>query len=117
MGITASKIDTTDNYDSIKEEKITVNFIQVAKIQESNVSLEQLNMLLGLNIPKYSILDGASYPYLFCVSTVLDINKILKEYGYEIGFSIKQKVFKNEFNFYHRATFSYSNNNYKLEHM
>ncbi len=118
MGIIASKIDTTDNYNLIKEEKITVNFIQIRKNQECNVSLEQLNMLLGLNVPKYSVLDGISYPYLFCVSSVVDISKILKEYGYDIGFSTKQQVLKNEFNAYHRAVCSYSyKEHYKLEHI
>jgi len=118
MGIIASKIDTIDNYDLIKEEKIYVNFIQIAKNEECNTSLEQLNMLLGLNIPKYSVLDGTSYPYLFCVCSVVDINKILKEYGYKIGFLTKQKVLKNEFNSYHIATCSYSGNElYKLKHV
>jgi hypothetical protein len=116
MGIITSKIDTTDNFDLIKEEIIIVNFIQIRKNQECNVSLEQLNMLLGLNVPKYSVLEGTCYPYLFCVNSIVDINKILKEYGYEIGYLTKQKVFKNKFNSDHRATCSYSgNDHYKLE--
>lgn len=118
MGIRISKIDITDNYNLIKEEKIYVNFIQIAKNENCNVSLEQLNVLLGLNIPKYSTLDGTSYPYLFCVSSVVDISKILKEYGYEIGFSSKLKVFKNEFNAQHRATCSFRYKDwYGLEHI
>lgn len=119
MGTSTSKINTTDYNNLVKEEKITVNFICIGKKQESNISLEQLNILLGLNIPKYSILEGtSSYPYLFCVSSDVDINKILKEYGYEIGYLTKQKVFKNEFNSYHRASCSYYGNElYKLEYI
>ena len=118
MGITTSKTNTTDNYNLVKEEKITVNFIQIVKKHNTNVSPEQLNMLLGLNVPKYSVLEGTEYPYLFCVSTHVDINNILREYGYDIGYCTKQKVFKNEFNAYHKAICSYSGNDYyKLVHI
>jgi hypothetical protein len=111
-GIISSKINTTDNYNIIEEDKITVNFIQIAKKQGCNITPDQLNMLLGLGVPKYSILEGSEYPYLFCVSIIVDINAILQDYGYEIGFSTKQKVFKNEFNAYHIAVCSYSGNDY-----
>lgn len=118
MGTITSKNDTMDNYNLIKEEKIYVNFIQIAKNEKCNVSLEQLNILLGLNIPKYSILEETSYPYLFCVCSVVDISKILEEYGYEIGFSTKLQVLKNEFNANYRATCSFTYKDwYGLEHI
>jgi hypothetical protein len=118
MGIISSKTNISDNYNLVEEDKITVNFIQIAKKQGCNITPDQLNMLLGLDVPKYSILEGTSYPYLFCVSTIVDINTILRDYGYEIGFSTKQKIFKNEFNAYHRAVCSYSGNDcYKLVHV
>jgi hypothetical protein len=118
MGIITSKKSTTDSYNLIEEDKITVNFIQVSKKSNCNVTPDQLNMLLGLNVPKYSILEGTSFPYLFCVTTIVDINSIFRDYGYEVGFSTKQKVFKNEFNAYHIATCSYNGNDYyKLEHI
>jgi len=39
MGISNSKINVTDSYNLIEEDKITVNFIQVAKKQGCNVSI------------------------------------------------------------------------------
>jgi hypothetical protein len=77
---------------------ITVKFIQISKKTDCKVTPDQLNMVLGLNIPKYSILEGSIFPYLFCVNTIIDINNILKEYGYEIGYSQKQKILKYQFN-------------------
>lgn len=118
MGVSFGKTNVTDNYNLIQDDKITVNFIQLAKTQECNVTPEQLNMLLGLNVPKYSILEGTEYPYLFCVSTIVDINNIVKDYGYEIGFSTKQKVLKSEFNAYYKAVCCYSGYEcYKLVHV
>lgn len=118
MGIINSKTKPTDDYNLFEEDKITVNFIQVARKPNSNVTPDQLNMLLGLNVPKYSILDRTSFPYLFCVSPHVDINSILRDYGYDIGFSTKQQVFKNEFTAYHRAVCSYIGNDYyRLEHI
>lgn len=80
---------------------ILVNFIHLKMSQTFNVSSEQLN------IPKYSLIEGIEYPYLFCVGYQIDIDEIIKSYGYEIGFRSKQKVYKNEFNSYHKTVFSY----------
>lgn len=118
MGINISKQQLSDNYNLYEDNEITVNFIQIRMGKKCKVTLEQLNMLLGLNIPKYSILNNTDYPYLFCVGYVVDINKIMTEYGYDVGFSTKQKVFKNEFNAYHKAICSYNvNEYYKLVHV
>lgn len=120
MGITASKINATDDNNLVEEEKITVNFVEVKKKQGSNVTPEQLNLLLGLDVPKYSILEGNIFPYLFCVSLYVDIESILRDYGYEIGNSTKQKVFRNEFNSNHRIACSRNGIDFKiftLEHI
>jgi hypothetical protein len=82
---------------------ITVKFIHVSKNKHCKITPEQLNMLLGLNIPKYSILEGTKFPYLFCVNTIININSILNEYGYEVGHSGTQKIFKSQFNKHHVA--------------
>ena len=84
-------------------ETITVKFIHVSKSKDCKITPEQLNMLLGLNIPKYSILEGTKFPYLFCVNTIININRILNEYGYELGHSGTQKILKNKFNKNHVA--------------
>ena len=118
MGIVSGKTGVIDNNNLITEDKITVNFIQIYKKPNCNITPEQLNMLLGLNVPKYSVIEGTDYPYLFCVTSITDINTIVRNYGYEIGFSTKQKVFKNEFNSYHKAICNYSGNDYyKLVHI
>ena len=118
MGIISSKTDITDCYNLIEEDKINVNFIQLQKKPNCTITLEQLNVLLGLNMPKYSILENTNYPYLFCVDSIFNINEIVAEYGYEIGFSTKQKVLKNDFNSYNRAICTYSNYEYyKLVHV
>jgi hypothetical protein len=116
MGNSSSKTQMNDICDSIEENKITVNFIQLQKMTNCNVIPEQLNILLGLNIPKYSVLDGTNFPYLFCVGTMLDINDIIRNYGYEIGFTTKQKVLKNEYNAKYQAICSYRGYDfYRLE--
>ena len=107
MGVTLSKLKITDCYNIVETDKITVNFIQLKKKNYCNVSPEQLNMLLGLSVPKFSILEKSNYPYLFCVDSIVDIDKIATEYGYEIGFTTKIKVLKNNFNEYHKATCYY----------
>ncbi len=118
MGISESKPHHIDNYNLYEDNKITVNFIQIRKAKNCDITLEQLNILLGLNTPKYSILKNTNYPYLFCVGNLVDINKIIEEYGYEVGYSTKQKVFTNEYNSYHKAICSYDvKEYYKLVHV
>jgi hypothetical protein len=112
MGISSSKIDCKTNDVLEKNDLVNVNFIQLKKGIGCNVLPEQLNVLLGLNVPKFSELEGTEYPYLFCVSSVTDINKIIKEYRYVIGFETKQKVLRDEFNHNHRTACSYSGNEY-----
>ena len=120
MGLSASssKINIEDNNNFIKDDLVNVNFIQLKQLSNCVVTPDQLNLLLGLSVPKYSVLEGTEYPYLFCVSGLVDINTIVKEYKYQIGFSTIQKVFRNEFNSSHRATIAYNYNEpeyYKLE--
>jgi hypothetical protein len=62
-----------DNYNLYNEEQINVNFVQLAKLPGCNITPVQLNKLLGLNIPKYCVVEGVEYPYVFCVSTIVDI--------------------------------------------
>ena len=112
MGNSSSKTHMTDICNLIEEDKINVNFIQLQKKSNCNIMPEQLNILLGLNVPKYSIMDGTTFPYLFCVGTIIDIDNIIKNYGYEIGFITKQKVFRNEFNANYQAICSYSGYDY-----
>ena len=114
MGVYGSKIENSNNYNLLEDDKITVNFVQIKKNSNSiyNVSLEQLNVLLGLNIPKYSIINKFEYPYLFCINSSININNIFREYGYEVGLITKQKVYKNEFNAHYKAIYSYDGENY-----
>jgi hypothetical protein len=112
MGSLLSKINTDDNYKLYPDDIINVNFIQLQISSNSVVNPDQLNVLLGLNIPKYSLLEGTKYPYLFCIGFVENFEKIIKDYGYEIGFSTKQKVYRAEFNNSHRATCSYHGDQY-----
>jgi hypothetical protein len=118
MGIINSIISRNDNNNLIDKSTINVSFIHIAKNSNCNVTVDELNNLLGLYIPKYSILEGTNFPYLFCVNIFVDINNILKEYGYDIGFCKKQKVLKKQYNANHRAIMSYDNNEcYKLEYI
>ncbi len=107
MGLKNSKIDenVTIQWDIINDveilynldELMSVHFIQVTKKPGCNVTPEQLNTLLGSNIPKYSTLDGTIYPYLYCISDKDNLNKILDDNGYKLGFSKTQQIFKTDF--------------------
>ena len=112
----SSKINTEDNSTKINNDLINVNFIQLKQKPGCTVTPEQLNMLLGMNVPKYSILRETEYPYLFCVCDTIEIEEIVREYGYKIGVIIKQKVNKNEFNSNHITWCIYYSGNdiYKL---
>lgn len=112
MGIIGSK-QSNDNYNLYNESIIDVLFCQLNKTNEFSVSPEQLNALLGLNIPKYAIFEGTQFPYVFCVSSLTDINNISKEYGYEVGYITKQSIFKHEFSASHKV--SMFRGNYTLE--
>lgn len=101
MGAKTSKIDCTTNI--ITDEKIDVNFIHLKKKSDCNITPEQLKKLLGFNVPNYSFIENSLYPYLFCVSDLIDINKIAYENGYETGLPIKQKELKSKFNKYYKA--------------
>lgn len=117
MGVIQSTINEEEK-NNLNDELIDVNFVQIKKTVNNNISAEQLNMLLGLNVPRYSILVGTEYKYLYCVSSIVDINNIVRTYGYDVGFSKIQKVFKNEFNSYHRPIITYGENEYfKLVHI
>lgn len=106
---------------SMKEEEpiMKVKFIRIAKNENCNVTPDELHMLLGLNIPQYSIIHekDTDFPYLFCVNTFVDIDSILRDYGYEIGFSVIQNVRQNQFNDKHTANYypHYKIYNYTLE--
>lgn len=117
MGQSQTKTDNNSDYsNALKDDMITVNFIQLKKYPTSTISPEQLNMLLGLSIPRYSIVEGTEYPYLFCVGNQIGIEEIIKSYGYEIGYRTRQKVYKNEFNAFHKTCFAYGGTDYyKLE--
>ena len=113
MGINQStNTNSIDNYESFEEKFINICFVQLKQLSTSNVKPEQLNVLLGLNVPKYSILEGTEYKYLFCVSSTVNIYDIARSYGYEIGYSTKQKINKIKFNSYHQAICTYSVNDY-----
>ena len=114
MGLSSSKVNVSDRYNLIEDNKITVHFVQLRKINNTQITPEQLNILFGLNMPKYSILEGTSYPYLYCVSSLIDINTIANDYGYEVGFLTKQTIHKDQFNAYHKVTCLYSNANYYI---
>ncbi len=107
--ITPNTSNTPNFYNSIEENEIVVNFIQLQKKKNCNVTPDQLNMLLGLEIPKYSILENSNYPYVFCVGLLTNIGKIVREYGYEIGLSTKLMVLKKKFNYDHMAICFFSN--------
>ena len=118
LSVSSSKINIEDNNNFTVGDLINVNFIKLRQLPNCVVTPDQLNLLLGLTVPKYSVLEETEYPYLFCVSGLVDIHTIVKEYKYQIGFSTIQKVFRNEFNSSHRATIGYNYNElvyYKLE--
>lgn len=112
MGATTSKVEVSDKYNLIQDEKITVHFVQLRKINNTQITPEQLNILFGLNLPKYSILEGTFYPFLYCVSSLIDVTTIANDYGYEVGYLTKQTIHKDQFNAYHKATCLYSNADY-----
>lgn len=109
MGITFSGNDNINDLNKMSNELINVNFVQLRKNSKCNVTPEQFNLLLGLNVPKFSILPETLYPYLFCVSVLVDIEKICFEYGFDIGHKYLQKIYKNEYNCYHYAILDYNN--------
>jgi len=111
MGTSTSKIN--DNYNLYNEEMVDVYFCQLRQLPESTTTPQQLNALLGLNIPKYSAFEDTFYPYVFCISVLIDIHKIAQEYGYKIGFISKHKVLKSEFNANYEVAYSL-NSGYKL---
>jgi hypothetical protein len=118
MGNLESQETIDNDYKLYEDEKINVLFVQVKKNKNCNVELTQFNLLLGLNIPKYSILEGTHYPYLFCVSEKTDIYKIAKEYNYTVGFITKQTVLKSKFNSTHTAYWCCrGKHNYCLENL
>lgn len=116
MGISSSILNMNNSQDNYKlyydEEKINVLFVHLAQLPGCNASPEQLNMLLGLNLPKYAIFNGTEYPYVFCVSPLIDIEKISREYGYIVGYSSKIEVFRYEFNSNYRVKASFLQNKY-----
>jgi hypothetical protein len=103
MGNFLQKQNDLPNYDLMEDSEVTVNFIQIRPKSNSTVSIEQFNVLLGLDIPKYSILENSVYPYVLCISTSIDIKKICSEYNFEIGIKTIQKIHKNEYNSKHIA--------------
>lgn len=109
MGIKFSSNDNIDDFNKTSNEFINVNFVQLRKNSKCIVTPEQFNLLLGLNVPKFSILQETSYPYLFCVSGMIDIDRICFEYGFDIGHKYQQKIYKNEYNCYHYTMLDYNN--------
>ncbi len=108
MGISSSKIDCeTDDGVLADNDLVNVNFIQLKRGIGCNVTPEQLNILLGLNVPKYSYLGDDEFPYLFCVHITTDIQNIIREYRYVIGSNITYKVDKNKFNSQHKTSINY----------
>jgi hypothetical protein len=114
MGLNQSKSDNNNNddYNILNDNMVLVNFIQLKRLPGSVVEPEQLNMLLGLNIPRYSIVVNTEYPYLFCVGNINGLENIIAGYGYQIGFIQKQKIYKQEYNSNHITVFTYSANDY-----
>jgi hypothetical protein len=116
MGTKFSKsINDADNYTKMDENDclMEVKFIQLKTTEKCKVSPDQLNLLLGSKIPRYSIVDRTEYSYLYCVKDMSLASKIINENGYEIGFNAKQKIYKTEFNEGYKTGFD-SNFNYKL---
>lgn len=105
MGTRTSKIKISDVNQSYEDDKIEVNFVQLKKKQNCNVTPERLNILFGINIPKYSFNGDLFYPYLFCVSKFININKIIFECGYDGCIPFEKKVFKREFNDYYKTKY------------
>jgi hypothetical protein len=112
MGLNQSKSDNNDDFNILNDNMVLVNFIQLKRLPTSTVSPEQLNMLLGLNTPRYSIVENTEYPYLFCVGNINGLENIIAGYGYQIGFIQKQKIYKQEYNSNHITVFTYSGNDY-----
>jgi hypothetical protein len=105
MGNSNSK-SKHENYVLYDDDMINVLFIQVKPKDGCYTDLQQFNLLLGLNIPKYAIYEGTEYPYVFCVHETSDIHKIANEYHYEIGFSQKMKLSKSQFNSKHKIAWN-----------
>ena len=116
LSLSSSEINPEIQNNLTKDDLVFVNFVQLKQSEDCVVNPEQLNLLLGLNVPKYSKLEATTYPYLFCICSLVDIDKIDMEYKYEIGISALQRVSKKKFNSNHRAIISYKDyNDYELE--
>jgi hypothetical protein len=98
---------THEHYSLFDEPTINVLFVQVKPKSGCKISPEQFNLILGLNTPNYTTLEGTPYYYVFCVHDSTDINTIANEYGYEIGYIDKDKVLKSTFNSNHKIYWSY----------
>lgn len=107
MGVSSSKIDAETNDYMSDTNLINVNFIQLKKGIGSNVTPEQLNILLGLNVPKYSKLENDEFPYLFCLNVTTNIQNIIREYRYVIGTNVMCQVDRNKFNAQHKTCINY----------
>jgi len=111
MGSSGSKIQGTDDYKLYKEEMMDVYFVQLGQMLDCTTTPQQLHALLGLNIPHpYTLLNGTPYPYIYCISILQNINKIVDEYRYKIGLISKQSILKSEFNADYKVKFRIDEN-------
>lgn len=73
--------------------KLSVNFFKVT----SNIDINNLYKLLGVNIPKYRYLSNED-EYLLCLSAYVDIRSICKNNNYEIKTIQKTVINKHKYN-------------------
>ncbi len=104
---TNKKIHTMDN-------NVNVFFVQLKQLKDSFTTPEQLNLLLGLGTPKYGMLEGTPYPFLFCVHETTNIEEIAKEYKYDILIKEKTTVLRSNFNSSYQAIKGYNRDTNKF---
>ena len=124
MGCKSSKICIVNNSDDIIYDIINVKFVVLKKksneeinnsfnetileltsefdenniLPEKNISHEELNNILGKDIPRLNYENGLSYELLYCIESSCDIDKIIKQYEYKICYIYETKVLKSQFN-------------------
>jgi hypothetical protein len=87
--------------------KLEVNFIQIN--QPFYISVDDLILKFGNDIPKYNIIEGTDYYYLLCIPAEIDIIDLAEIYKFKISIMHTSFVDKNKFNSKYIAGISYKN--------
>jgi len=117
MGCQNSKIyilNDVNHTNNLDKELIDVKFVNLVKNKnvKINITPEELNDLLGDNIPKFCYEDEMGSNLIYCVLESCNIEEIAEKYGYEICNIYKTSVNKCYFNSKHIPIHFYNKKEY-----